>query len=98
MSSALRLSRSIRLVASQTQSARFSVAARMMAEGDTGAPRGGGAASSDAFSKREEASEGLYIKQQERQKLEALRAKIQKQEEDLAKDKQQAADMQKGSK
>ncbi|KAF2232929.1 putative ATPase inhibitor mitochondrial precursor [Viridothelium virens] len=54
----------------------FSVASRMMAEGDTGAPRSGGAASSDAFTKRESASEEMFIRDQERQKLASLRAKI----------------------
>lgn len=54
----------------------FSLAARRMAEGDAGAPRSGGAAQSDAFTKREQASEDYYVRQQEREKLEKLRKKI----------------------
>ena len=95
MSQAMRLSRAIRPLASTTQTARFSVCARKMAEGDSGAPRSGGSSQGDAFTKREEASENLYIKQQEQEKLRQLRAKISHQEEQLAKDKQQAADMEK---
>jgi len=95
MSSALRISRSFRPLTNQVQAARFSVAARMMAEGDSGSARSGGSASSDAFTKREEASENLYIKQQEKQRLEALKAKIAKGEDQLAKDKKEAEDMSK---
>ena len=95
MSSALRISRSFRPLTNQIQAARFSVAARMMAEGDSGSVRSGGAASGDAFTKREEASESLYIKQQEKQRLEALKAKIAKGEDQLAKDKKEAEDMSK---
>ena len=58
-----------------------------MAEGDTGAPRSGGAAQGDAFTKREQASEDYYVKEQEKQKLEALRKKIADKEADLAKDR-----------
>ena len=42
----------------------FSAITQRMAAGDTGATRSGGAASSDAFNKREAADEGLYIKKQ----------------------------------
>jgi len=80
MSFALRTARAMRPVTRQVQVASFSKAARMMAEGD-------------AFNKREEASEAIYIKQQERQKLEQLKAKIAKQEEQLAKDKAEAEKM-----
>lgn len=71
----------------------FSIAARRMAEGDAGAPRSGGAASSDSFTKREQANEDFYVKQQEREKLEALKKKIADSEEQLAKDRKQAEDM-----
>ena len=60
-----------------------------MAEGDTGAPRSGGAAQGDAFTKREQASEDYYVKEQEKQKLEALRKKIADKEADLAKDREE---------
>merc|ERR1712014_226622 len=48
----------------------FAFTPKVMAEGDTGAIRAGGAAASDAFSKREKASED------KRAKLKALREKI----------------------
>jgi len=71
----------------------FSVAARKMAGGDTGAPRSGGAASGDAFTKREHASEELSIRQREKEKLEALKKKIADSEEQLAKDRKEVDDM-----
>ncbi|KAL4775586.1 mitochondrial ATPase inhibitor, IATP-domain-containing protein [Aspergillus nidulans var. acristatus] len=54
----------------------FSAIAPRMGEGDTGAPRPGGAAHSDAWQKRETAQENLYM-------LEALKKKIQEQREHL---------------
>lgn len=87
MSTPMRIIRAARPLCNTPQVARFSVAARRMAGGDAGAPRSGGAASGDAFTKREEASENLYVKRHEKEKLEALRAKIQKNESDLAADK-----------
>lgn len=69
------------------------MAGRRMAGGDAGAPRSGGAASSDAFTKREEASEALYVKQHEKEKLDALRAKIRNSEAELVKDKAAADKM-----
>lgn len=95
MSSALRLSRAARPLTSATQTARFSLVHRIMAAGDAGAPRSGGAASSDAFTKREEASENLYIRQHEKEKLDALRKKIQQGESQLAKDKAELDQIQK---
>lgn len=65
----------------------FSIAARRMAGGDTGATRSGGAAQGDAFTKREKANEDYYVRDQERQKLEQLKKKIQQQEEALEKDR-----------
>lgn len=62
----------------------------MMAEGDSGSPRSGGSASSDSFTKREQASENLYVRQQEAEKLKQLKAKIAASESQLAKDKQEA--------
>ena len=67
----------------------FSIAARSMAEGDAGAPRSGGSAQGDAFTKREQASEDYYVKNQEREKLEALKKKIADQEAALAKDREE---------
>lgn len=61
-----------------------------MAEGDTGAPRSGGSAQGDAFTKREQASEDYYVRQQEKEKLEALRKKIADKEADIAKDREEA--------
>ncbi|EPS30327.1 hypothetical protein POX_b02662 [Penicillium oxalicum] len=54
----------------------FSVAVPRMGEGDTGAPRAGGAASGDSFTKREAAQEALYIREKEMEKLAQLRKKI----------------------
>ncbi|MCJ1453828.1 hypothetical protein MMC28_004177 [Mycoblastus sanguinarius] len=59
-----------------------------MAEGDTGAPKTGGAAQGDAFSKREQADENYYVRQKEMEKLQGLKQKIaehQKHLEDLDK-------------
>ena len=77
----------------QTTARTFSVAARRMAEGDTGATRSGGQAQGDAFTKREQASEDYYVKQEEKKKLEALRKKIADKEADLAKDRQEAEEL-----
>ncbi|SMR56419.1 unnamed protein product [Zymoseptoria tritici ST99CH_3D1] len=64
----------------------FSIAARKMAEGDTGAPRAQG----DAFNKREKANEDYYVRQEEAKKLEALKKKIADQEQALEKDRAEA--------
>ena len=52
----------------------FSVAARRFAEGD---------AQGDAFSKREKANEDLYVRQQEKAKLDQLRAELAKKEAEI---------------
>ncbi|MCJ1326807.1 hypothetical protein MMC10_003473 [Thelotrema lepadinum] len=54
-----------------------------MGEGDTGGVRSGGAAAGDAFSKREMASEDYSVKQREKEKLLALKAKIEAQQKHL---------------
>jgi len=54
-----------------------------MAEGDTGAPRSGGVASGDAFTKREAADESMYVKRKEMEKLKSLKAKISEQKKHL---------------
>ena len=64
-----------------------------MAEGDTGAPRSGGQAQGDAFTKRESASEDYYVKQQEKEKLDALRKRIADKEANLAKDRKDAEEL-----
>ncbi|KKY25308.1 putative atpase mitochondrial [Phaeomoniella chlamydospora] len=53
------------------------------AEGDTGAPRAGGSAASDAFTKREASEELRYIKEQERTKLLSLKKKLAEQRKHL---------------
>ncbi|MCJ1374057.1 hypothetical protein MMC20_005287 [Loxospora ochrophaea] len=68
---------------STLQQRAFSVSVVRMAEGDTGAIRSGGAAQGDSFSKREKANEDLYVKDQERQKLAALKAKLEEQRKHL---------------
>ncbi|KAL8761778.1 MAG: hypothetical protein Q9184_002139 [Pyrenodesmia sp. 2 TL-2023] len=54
-----------------------------MAEGDTGGIRSGGAAQGDAFSKREKANEDFYVRDQEMQKLRALKKKIEEHKKHL---------------
>lgn len=66
-----------------------------MAAGDAGAPRSGGTAQGDAFTKREKANEDYYVKAEEKKKLEALRKKISDQEAALAKDKKDLDDAEK---
>lgn len=75
----------------------FSMSAIRAAEGDTGAPRTGGAAQGDSFTKREQANEDYYVKQQERQKLEALKKKIADSEAQLAQDRKDVEEMTKKS-
>jgi hypothetical protein len=74
----------------------FSMSALRPAEGDTGAPRSGGSAQGDAFTKREQASEDYYVRQQEKEKLEALRKKIADKEAEIAKDREEAEKLTKG--
>lgn len=93
MSAMLKTSRALRAISQKTQTARFSVVARKMAEGSTGSPRSGGAASGDAFNKREEASENLYIRQQEKRKLEELKAKIKRNQEQMDKDQKDLSEL-----
>ncbi|KAL1624633.1 ATPase inhibitor [Neofusicoccum ribis] len=54
-----------------------------MAAGDTGSTRSGGEKAGDAFTKREAAQEELYIRQEEKRKLLALKEKLKKQREHL---------------
>ncbi|KAJ5698900.1 hypothetical protein N7462_000905 [Penicillium macrosclerotiorum] len=54
----------------------FSVAVPRLGEGDTGAPRAGGVAAGDSFTKREAAQEAMYIREKEIEKLQALKKKI----------------------
>ncbi|KAH8700308.1 mitochondrial ATPase inhibitor, IATP-domain-containing protein [Talaromyces proteolyticus] len=61
----------------------FSAVAVRMAEGDTGAPRPGGVQSSDSFTKREAASESMYVKEKELEKLKQLKAKLKEQRRHL---------------
>ncbi|KAF2213772.1 hypothetical protein CERZMDRAFT_90525 [Cercospora zeae-maydis SCOH1-5] len=75
----------------------FSVAARRMAGGDTGATRSGGSAAGDSFTRREEANETAFIKKAEREKLEKLKQKIADSEAQLAKDRKEADDLLKGA-
>ena len=69
-----------------------------MAEGDTGAPRTGGASQGDVFTRREEASENYYIKQQEREKLEGLKRKRMEHEAELKKIQDQVDEIAAGEK
>ncbi|PWY91129.1 hypothetical protein BO70DRAFT_86208 [Aspergillus heteromorphus CBS 117.55] len=61
----------------------FSALTPRMGAGDTGAPRAGGAAQSDSFTKREAAQENLYVHEKELQKLRALKAKVAEQRKHL---------------
>ena len=73
----------------------FSMSGVRAAEGDTGAPRSGGAASSDSFTKREAANEDMYVKQQEKAKLEQLKKKIADSEAQLAQDRKDVEELSK---
>ncbi|KAJ9139182.1 hypothetical protein NKR23_g8035 [Pleurostoma richardsiae] len=64
-----------------TPSRAFSVTARAMAEGDTGAPPKTGQA--DAFQKRERAAEDFAIRQREKEKLLELKKKLAEQQAHL---------------
>jgi len=79
----------------RTAQRTFSMSAIRSAEGSTGAPRSGGAAASDSFTKREQANEDYYVKQQEKQKLEQLKKKISDGEAQLAKDRKDMEDLNK---
>ncbi|ESZ98242.1 hypothetical protein SBOR_1338 [Sclerotinia borealis F-4128] len=61
----------------------FTVSARTMGEGDTGAARFGG--QQDAFTKREKANEDYTIRQRENEKLLELKKKINEQRDHLKK-------------
>ncbi|CAL5870162.1 uncharacterized protein PFLUO_LOCUS4397 [Penicillium psychrofluorescens] len=61
----------------------FSVAVPRMGEGDTGAPRSGGVASGDQFTKREAAQEAVYIREKEVEKLRNLKKTIADQRKHL---------------
>lgn len=80
---------------SATTTRSFSLVTRRMAEGDTGAPRSGGASQGDAFSKREQANEDYNIRQREMEKLKALKAKIADSEQQLAKDRKDVEELSK---
>lgn len=55
-----------------------------MGAGDTGAPKPRGfLAEKDQFQRREAAQEGLWIKQQEAEKLEILRKKVKEQQQHM---------------
>jgi len=57
----------------------FSIGAVRMGEGDTGAPKQGGQAADDSFSRREAAQENLYVREKELEKLRQLKAKLKEQ-------------------
>ncbi|OQE17668.1 hypothetical protein PENSTE_c020G02486 [Penicillium steckii] len=62
----------------------FTTTPLIMAAGDTGAPKPRGFLSEkDQFQRREAAQEGLWIKQQEAEKLEALRKKVKEQRQHM---------------
>ncbi|KAI5309477.1 hypothetical protein KEM55_003157, partial [Ascosphaera atra] len=62
----------------------FSTAAVRMGEGDTGHVRNTGTTrSGDAWTNREAAEENVWVKRKEMEKLDELKAKLQKQREHL---------------
>lgn len=93
MSLSLRLAPAARSALRFTSARTFSMSAIRAAEGDTGAPRSGGAAQGDAFTKREQASEDYYVRQHEKEKLEALKKKIADSEAQLAQDRKDAEEL-----
>ncbi|KAL0264537.1 ATPase inhibitor [Diplodia seriata] len=54
-----------------------------MGAGDTGSIRSGGEKAADTWNKREAANEELYIRQEEKRKLMALKDKLKKQREHI---------------
>ncbi|CAL3964239.1 unnamed protein product [Diplocarpon coronariae] len=77
--------------------AAFSTTTRAMAAGDTGAPRNsGGAASGDAFTKREKANEDYAIRQREHLKLSELKKKLAEQSAHLKKLEEHINEISKG--
>lgn len=95
MTAMLKTARALRSSTTKIQTAQFSIVARRMAGGDTGAPRSGGSAQGDSFTRREEASENLYIRQQEKAKLDALKKKLSETEKELEQHKKEIADLEK---
>ena len=93
MTLSLRLTRQVPRLTSINSARTFSMSAIRGAAGDTGAPRSGGAAQGDSFTKREQANEDYYVKQQEKQKLEALKKKIADSEAQLAQDRKDVEEM-----
>ncbi|KAF3768945.1 hypothetical protein M406DRAFT_337263 [Cryphonectria parasitica EP155] len=65
-----------------SSSRAFSVSARVMAAGDTGAPPKG-LGQADAFQKREKANEDYAIRQREKEKLLELKKKLAEQQAHL---------------
>ncbi|CBX97858.1 similar to ATPase inhibitor [Plenodomus lingam JN3] len=63
----------------------FSASALRMAEGATGSgtSRPTGSAGGDAFTKREAAAEELYIRQEEKAKLRAIKEKLKQQKQHI---------------
>ncbi|KIX07657.1 uncharacterized protein Z518_02310 [Rhinocladiella mackenziei CBS 650.93] len=61
----------------------FSISARRASEGDTGAPRSGGIAASDSWTKREQASETKFIREREMESLRKLKEKLAQQRKHL---------------
>ncbi|KAF9731069.1 hypothetical protein PMIN06_011440 [Paraphaeosphaeria minitans] len=62
----------------------FSSSVRVFAgETGSGSSRPGGSRSGDAFTKRETAAEEMYIKQEERARLLAIRQKLQQQQKHI---------------
>ncbi|KAJ5132089.1 ATPase inhibitor [Penicillium atrosanguineum] len=78
----------------------FSVSSSIMGEGDTGAPKPRGfLAEKDTFTQRGAAQEGMYIKEQEMEKMRLLREKLresQKHMEELDKHLEEYAKTQGG--
>ncbi|RMZ89148.1 hypothetical protein DV736_g3636, partial [Chaetothyriales sp. CBS 134916] len=54
----------------------FTITGLRAAEGDVGGVRSGGSASSDAFSRREQASENKFIREKELESLKKLKEKL----------------------
>lgn len=65
----------------------FATTAHRMAAGDTGSLRAGGERAGDSWSRREKASEDMYIRDREKQIMQMLKQKIADQEMKLAKDR-----------
>ncbi|KAJ5964004.1 ATPase inhibitor IATP mitochondria [Penicillium vulpinum] len=69
----------LRITTNSTLLRSLSTTPKIMGAGDLGSTKSGFMAEKDSFAKREAAHEAMYIREQEKQKLERLKAKLKEQ-------------------